>query len=76
MSQTLQSEKGIQRGEAMTPYEFEQKLLARGFPARPIQQLTKLFEQVRYGRQQPGENEKQVAVESLGEIIAYCKERA
>jgi hypothetical protein len=76
MSQTLQSEKGIQRGDAMTPSEFEQKLLSRGFPPRPIRQLTKLFEQVRYGRQQPGENEKQAAVESLGEIIDFCKERA
>jgi hypothetical protein len=75
MSHTLRSEKGIQRSEAMTPHEFEQKLLYRGFPARPIHQLTKLFEQVRYGRQQPGENEKQVAVESLGEIIEHCKDR-
>jgi hypothetical protein len=76
MSHTLQAENGIQRAQAMTTYEFEQELLARGFPTQPVQQLTQLFEQVRYGRHQPMEFEKQVAAECLGEIIDYCRGQA
>jgi hypothetical protein len=76
MSQTLAIEKDIQRSQAMTTHEFEQDLLLRGFPTRPVQQLTKLFEQVRYGRQQTGDNEKQIATESLREIIAFCRGQA
>ena len=73
MSQTLKDKNGIQRTQTMTTREFEQDLLLKGFPARPVQQLTQLFEQVRYGRQRPGENEKQAATESLSEIIAFCR---
>jgi hypothetical protein len=73
MSQTLQAEDGIRRGQAMTTYEFGQELLAKGFPAQPVEQLTELFEQVRYGHQQPGETEKRIAIESLGAIIEFCK---
>lgn len=76
MSRTLQTEKDIQRDEAMTTSEFERELLAKGFPARPIQKLTQLFEQVRYGRQQSMEKEKLAAVDSLNEIIDYCRGKA
>ena len=76
MSQTLKDENDIERSQAMTTHEFEQDLLSRGFPARPVQQLTKLFEQVRYGRQQTGETEKQIAMESLRDIIAFCRRQA
>jgi hypothetical protein len=76
MDHTLQAENGIQRPQAMTTYEFEQELLARGFPAQPVKRLTQLFEQVRYGRQEPMEYEKQVALECLGEIINCCRGQA
>jgi hypothetical protein len=76
MSRTLQDEKGIHRAEAVTTNEFQQELLARGFPSRPVKRLTQLFEQVRYGRQQIMDNEKQVAVDCLGEIIDYCRGQA
>jgi hypothetical protein len=76
MSRTLQAENGIQRPQAMTTFEFEQELLARGFPAQPVKRLTQLFEQVRYGRQRPKKDEKQAAAEYLGEIINYCRGRA
>ena len=76
MSQILRIESGIQRAQAMTTHEFERELLEKGFPARPVQQLTQLFEQVRYGRQQPGYNEKGVATESLREIIDFCRRQA
>lgn len=76
MSHTLQTEQGIQRDQAMTTSEFEQELLSKGFPAQPIQRLTQLFEQVRYGHQHPMEDEKQVAAESLSEIIDFCRGKA
>jgi hypothetical protein len=76
MSHALQAEYGIQRPQAMTTYEFERELVARGFPTRPVKRLTQLFEQVRYGRQEPMEHEKQAAVECLGEIIDCCRGQA
>jgi len=76
MSQTLQAEKGIRRAEAMTTHEFERILLAKGFPGQPIQQLTQLFEQVRYGRRKLEEDAKRQATESLREIIAFCGRQA
>jgi hypothetical protein len=76
MSQTLADEKDILRSKAMTTHEFEQELLSKGFPARPVQQLTRLFEQVRYGHQQTSNNQKQVAMQALGDIIAFCRRRA
>jgi len=76
MSHTLQAEKSIQRAQSMTTHEFEQELLVRGFPDQPVQRLTQLFEQVRYGRQESMENEKQDATESLSEIIDYCEGQA
>jgi hypothetical protein len=75
MSQTLQTENGIQRAQAMTTHEFEQELLAKGFPAWPIQRLTQLFEQVRYSHRHPGENAKSAATESLREIIDFCRDQ-
>ena len=76
MSQALQAEKGIRRAQAVTTHEFEKELLTKGFPGRPIQQLTRLFEQVRYGHQQLGDEAKQSAKESLREIIDFCRGQA
>ena len=73
MSQMLMVENNILRDQAMTTQEFEQELLARGFPPQPVRQLTQLFEQVRYGHQKTGESEKRAAKESLNEIIDFCR---
>jgi hypothetical protein len=74
MSLALKEERDIQRSREMTSFEFEQELVRAGFPARPVRELTRLFEQVRYGHQESGGEEKQVAVQSLNEIIEFCKE--
>lgn len=76
MSRALQTEASIHRVKAMTAFEFEQELVRFGFPAQPVQQLTRLFEQARYGRQPSGEAEKQIAVESLRELLAYIRRLA
>jgi hypothetical protein len=73
MAQILEDERGIQRGTAMTPEEFEGSLIRLGFPAEPVHTLTWLFEQVRYGAQWLGEAEQRQAQGSLGAIIAHCR---
>jgi hypothetical protein len=73
MSYVLEQERGMYRERAMTPHEFEQLLSARGVPAEPVQALTRLFAQVRYGNQVADAAEKQVAIQSLQAIVTYCK---
>ncbi len=73
MSKVVSEARGIQRQSDMTPHEFQQRLEAKGLPAEPIQQLTSLFEQVRYGQKATGQNEEQRAVSSLTAILEYCR---
>lgn len=61
MSQILYSERGIRRDMAMTPREFEQALEEKGLPSEPIQYLTRIFEDVRYGNMQPARREEEKA---------------
>lgn len=73
MTQTIERSRGIQRGSAMTPLEFQQYLEKSGVPAEPVRRLTHLFETVRYGHQPIDDRGKREAVESLNQIIAYCR---
>jgi hypothetical protein len=73
LSRVVQEERAIQRGKAMTPYEFEQLLIQRGFPAQPVRDLTRLFERVRYGKRTASEMEERQAIASLEAIIAFCQ---
>jgi len=73
MGRILEEERGIRRGLAMTPAEFENNLVQLGFPAEPVHTLTWLFEQVRYGARRLGENEQRQAAGSLGAIAAFCQ---
>jgi len=73
MSQVLAEERNLRRETVMTPAEFEQFLVLNGVPEIPIQRLTRLFEAVRYGQMQPGNNEEQQALDSLSAIISACK---
>ncbi|MCL4505525.1 MAG: DUF4129 domain-containing protein [Chloroflexi bacterium] len=72
MSRVLQQERGIQRQAAMTAREFEDALLAIGMPGEPVRQLTRLFEQARYGHERAGAQEEKLAVDSLSAIVAAC----
>jgi hypothetical protein len=49
MCDYLAQSRGIQRGRAMTPREFELFLLDEGYPPEGVSTLTRLFERVRYG---------------------------
>lgn len=74
MSQVLQQERHIEREADMTPHEFEQLLAQQGFPAGPVHDLTRLFEQARYGNRLTGQREEQRAIASLRAIVDYCRE--
>jgi hypothetical protein len=73
MARSIQKERGLERNYSMTVQEFEQWLVGIGFPTIPLQQLTSLFEKVRYGKQQIKDLDKQIAIESLNEIIKFCQ---
>lgn len=73
MSRVLAEERGWKREIAMTPREFEQQLTGYGLPVQPVQVLTRLFEDVRYGRNSVGKAEEDRAVESLTAIIHFAR---
>ncbi len=74
MSQIIYSERGIQRDLAMTASEFEQALEEKGFPREPIQYLTRIFEEVRYGTKQPAKQEEDKAIWYLSVIADASKD--
>lgn len=73
MAAIVKDEQGIERADSVTPREFEDLLVAKGIPIPSIHQLTRLFEQVRYGSKDPGPLEEQAAMECLTAIRAYCE---
>ena len=72
MSQILNERRGIQRGQAMTPREFEQELQDIGVPYPDVQKLTRLFEAVRYGNADLGQRAEQEAIQCLTAIAKAC----
>jgi hypothetical protein len=73
MINTVQEQRGLYRERHLTPREFELRLLQIGLPQLPVQRLTRLFEQVRYGKTVAGEREKRQAIDSLEQIVASCE---
>lgn len=73
MCAVLQSERNVERSASMTPSEFVRVLQSKGLPIQPFQQLTRLFEELRYGGGKPGPREEQHAIESLTAIVAACQ---
>lgn len=73
MSRTLQEELNLERLPDMTPREFKLRLDALGFPAEPIQHLTRLFEAARYGKLIASQAEQQLAVQSLEAVQRFCQ---
>jgi hypothetical protein len=69
MGQILSERHGIERPRDTTPREFEQQLTAVGLRDEHIQQLTRLFERVRYGARQANEREEREAVVCLTAIV-------
>jgi hypothetical protein len=73
MTNAIQLEHGISREKNLTVREFEQQLDEQGFPSQPVQNLTALFEKARYGIEMIRDEDHDLALESLGAIIRYCK---
>ncbi len=74
MSRVISEKRNIQRGVTMTTREFEEHLFRAGLPQAPIQQLTRLFEDARYGDRDPGPAEEQRAVACLSAIVSAAAE--
>lgn len=73
MSEIIFENRGIERKPHLTPREFEIQLVSEGIPLFPIQQLTKLFEEIRYGNKLLDHQAKKVALDSLKEISNYFR---
>jgi hypothetical protein len=73
MSRVLDEHRGLRRAEAATPREFEQQLKEAGLPDAQIEQLTRLFEAVRYGAKVAGEGQQRQAVDCLAGIVQACQ---
>ena len=73
MSALLAEEQGIERPGAMTAREFGDVLGSLGIPRTPVQELTRLFEAVRYGAQPAGAAEEGRALACLEPIAEHCR---
>ena len=73
MNEILKEEKGIRRDASMTPREFETRLEKGGLPGLAVKELTRLFEEVRYGTHVPDMEDEVVAIASLTAIIDAVK---
>jgi hypothetical protein len=76
MGRVMSEQRGIRRGATMTPREFEARLVQEGLPESSVRQLTRLFEDVRYGAQEPGLIEEQRAVQCLSALVKAAQEAA
>lgn len=73
MNQALEEQRGICRKETMTAREFEKLLYETDLPHKPVRQLTRMFEDVRYGAKTPDEDEERQTIASLAAIVEACK---
>lgn len=73
MESVVAQARGIERGQAVTPREFETFLVEKGIPRVPILQLTHLFEKARYGNQNLNQQDQQDAVRCLLAIQKACQ---
>lgn len=76
MSNAVAKKRNLHRVYAMTPSEFAVNLMRAGLPRTPVENLTRLFESVRYGKQKVGQGEIDQAVDYLTSILDYCGEAA
>jgi len=70
MARVLDDHYGVVRTEAMTPREFEQLLARLDLPTAQVEQLTRLFEMVRYGSRIATDVQEQEAIACLTAIAA------
>jgi hypothetical protein len=73
MNSAVNKYRGITRGAAMTPAEFALYLENAGLPRSDIQGLTRVFERVRYGKQNISPDDIKEAKQCLTSILMACK---
>lgn len=76
MNRVVRESRGILRQQAMTPREFEDQLERAGLPREQVRDLTRLFEDVRYGSKALGEWEGRRAIACLSTIADACRSLA
>jgi hypothetical protein len=75
MVEAVRIDRGINRDSALTSREFLNTLTAKGLPADPLRDLTRLFEDARYGNIEGGMRQQLEAVACLEEIIEACRKQ-
>jgi hypothetical protein len=75
MSRVVRQTQGVERTGSTTPHEFIDVLTGKGLPLDAVQDITKLFEQVRYGSKLATQADEQRALASLKAIAVACEER-
>ena len=74
MSDVVANRRGLRRHHAVTTSEFAAHLEKAGIPGEAVQNLTRLFERVRYGSRHSSQDESAQAVSCLTTILNYCGE--
>jgi len=69
MNRIINEELEVRRSGSMTARDFEDYLIDKGIPYRPIDDLTKLFERARYSNRPPAPSEENVAVQALTDLV-------
>ena len=75
MGDVVKERRGIERDEEMTPHEFASLLVDAGLPSAPVEQLTRLFEFVRYSQHTAAKAQTEEAVACLNEIASAFGEK-
>ncbi len=73
MTHVIQTERKVERNIDMTVREFENWLNLKGFPPKPVNQLTRLFERARYDQRALTQEDENTALESLQAIVLFCQ---
>jgi hypothetical protein len=73
MNAVVNKNRGIAREAAMTPSEFARHLENAGLPGDAVQDLTRVFERVRYGGQSASPDEIKEAKHCLTSIVKSCE---
>lgn len=74
MESVIAQERGIERGQSVTPREFKASLVEKGIPEQPVLQLTGLFERARYGNQRLNTQDEREAVDCFMAIQNACRQ--
>jgi hypothetical protein len=69
MLRIVREQRGLRRNSAVTASEFTSTLAKMGYPEGAVKQLTKLFEDARYGSKQHTPQQEQTAISSLQNIV-------